>query len=102
MKPLLQKSLLTIALIGATPAMAGGLWITEYGQPTQGRAGAGEQTGNGDATDAFLSPASMPKLERPEILISAGAIHSSVEFDVERSAIANGDGDGGDAGSTAP
>ena len=102
MKPLLQKSLLTIALLGAAPTIAGGLWITENGQPTQGRAGAGEETGNGDATDAFFNPASMPKLERPEILISGGVIHSTAEFDVESSRIANGDGDGGDAGSTAP
>ena len=64
MKPMLQKSLLTIAIVSATPAMAGGLWITEYGQPTQGRAGAGETTGNGDATDAFLNPSAMPNPAR--------------------------------------
>ena len=56
MKPLLQRSLITLALLGANQALAGGLWITEYGQPTQGRAGAGEEAGNGDATDAFLEP----------------------------------------------
>jgi long-chain fatty acid transport protein len=34
--------------------------------------------------------------------VSAGVIHSTAKFDVKRSAVANGDGDGGDAGSTAP
>ena len=102
MKPLLQRSLLTLALLGANQALAGGLWITEYGQPTQGRAGAGEEAGNGDATDAFLNPAAMSRLKQSEILVSAGAISASIEFDVERSGIANGDGDGGDAGTLAP
>ena len=59
MKPSLHKSVAILVLLGATQSMAGGLWITEYGQPTQGRAGAGETTGVGDATDAFLNPSTM-------------------------------------------
>ena len=97
-----QKSLLTLALLSACPTMAGGLWITEFGQPTQGRAGAGEQAGNGDATDAFFNPAAMSRLDKPEILISVGVIAPSVEFDVERAGIVNGTGDGGDAADPAP
>jgi long-chain fatty acid transport protein len=102
MKNLLKKSVAMLSLLGATQSMAGGLWITEYGQPTQGRAGAGETTGVGDATDAFLNPSSMPKLEKPEILLSASIIAPDVEFDVERSGIVNGDGDGGDATDPTP
>jgi long-chain fatty acid transport protein len=102
MKPMFKGSLLTIALLGASQSMAGGLWITEYGQPTQGRAGAGETTGNGDATDAFLNPSALPKLEKPELLISAAVIAPKIEFDVERSGIVNGDGDGGNAADPAP
>ena len=102
MKRLLQRSLIALALLGANQALAGGLWITEYGQPTQGRAGAGEEAGNGDATDAFFNPAAMSRLEQSEILISVGVIAPNVEFDVERSGIANGDGDGGDAADPAP
>ena len=78
-------------------AQAGGLWVTEYGQPTQGRAGAGEEAGNGDATDAFFNPAAMTRLEKSEILVSVGVIAASVEFDIESSGIANGDGNGGAA-----
>ena len=70
--------------------------------PTQGRAGAGEEAGNGDATDAFLNPASMTRLEKSEILASAGVIAANVEFDVERSGVVNGNGDGGDAADPAP
>lgn len=102
MNKFLTRSAIAIALLGVSPVFAGGLWITEYGQPTQGRAGAGEEAGNGDATDAFLNPASMSRLKESEILVSAGAIVASVEFDVERSGIANGDRDGGDAGGPAP
>ena len=86
-----------LSFLVSQEALAGGLWITEFGQPTQGRAGAGEEAGNGDATDAFLTPASMSRLEKSEILVSVGVVAPSVEFDVERSGIANGDGDGGNA-----
>lgn len=102
MKHLLQRSIITLALLGANQVLAGGLWITEFGQPTQGRAGAGEEAGNGDATDAFFNHAAMSRLENPEIMVSAGVIAASVEFDVENSGIVNGDGDGGDAADPAP
>ncbi len=98
----LKRTTIALALLATQPALAGGLWITEYGQPTQGRAGAGEQAGTGNASDAFLNPAAMTRLETSELLVSGGLIYSSVEFDVERAGIVNGTGDGGDAGSLAP
>jgi long-chain fatty acid transport protein len=98
MDRLIARSAFIIALLSANQALAGGLWITEYGQPTQGRAGAGEEAGTGDATDAFLNPAAMSRLERSEILVSGGVINANTEFDVDRSGIVNGNGDGGDAG----
>ena len=99
---LLSRGATLLATLVVCQAQAGGLWITEFGQPTQGRAGAGEEAGNGDATDAFLNPAAMVMLEKSEILISGGVIAANVEFDVESSGIANGDGDGGDAADPAP
>ncbi len=102
MKTLFKRTAIALALMGASQVFAGGLWVTEYGQPTQGRAGAGEEAGNGDATDAFFNPASMSRLKRSEILVSAGVIAAGVEFDVERSGIANGNGDGGDAADPTP
>jgi long-chain fatty acid transport protein len=98
----LKRTTIALALLATQPSLAGGLWITEYGQPTQGRAGAGEQAGTGNASDAFLNPAAMTRLETSELLVSGGLIYSSVEFDVERAGIVNGTDDGGDAGSLAP
>ena len=102
MNKLLVPGVIALATLLVNPAVAGGLWITEYGQPTQGRAGAGEEAGNGDATDAFFNPAAMTRLERPEILVSGGVIAANIEFDVENSGLANGDGDGGDAADPTP
>jgi long-chain fatty acid transport protein len=100
--PFFTFSLALASAITCLQAQAGGLWITEYGQPTQGRAGAGEEAGNGDATDAFFNPAAMTRLEKSEILISAGVIAASIEFDVEESGIVNGDGNGGEAAGPVP
>jgi long-chain fatty acid transport protein len=100
----LSSIMLAVGLvsIAGLPAQAGGLWITEFGQPTQGRAGAGEETGNGDATDAFFNPAAMSRLEKSELMVSAMAIAPTVEFDVKRAGIVNGTGDGGDAADLTP
>ena len=96
------SSLVVIALGSVTPAQAGGLWITEFGQPTQGRVGAGEEAGNGDATDAFLNPAAMTRLDKSEIMVSVGVILPSIRFDVDSSGLANGDNNGGQAAGLAP
>jgi long-chain fatty acid transport protein len=93
---------MVLSFLVSPGALAGGLWITEFGQPTQGRAGAGEVAGNGDATDAFFNPAAMSRLEKSEILVSVGVIAPTVEFDVQSSRRANGEGDGGDAADPAP
>jgi hypothetical protein len=42
MKNLIRHSAIALALLGANQSLAGGLLITEYGHPTQGRAGAVE------------------------------------------------------------
>ncbi len=41
MTPLLQRSVITLALLGANQAFAGGLWLNEYGDFAGGRASAG-------------------------------------------------------------
>lgn len=102
MHSMIKKSALTLALMGATHASAGGLWLTEYNQPTQGRAGAGEEAGNGDATDAFYNPASMSRHSESQLMVAGGLILPQVEFDVEQGSTLNGTGDGGDAGSLTP
>ncbi len=81
-------------------AQAGGLWISEYGTPAQGRAGAGAEAGTDDASAGFYNPASMSRLDRSQMMASVGVAAAKLEFDID-SAIVPG-GDGGDAGSTAP
>ena len=102
MRTLLQRSTITLALLGTSQAFAGGLWITEFNQPTQGRAGAGEEAGTGDASDAFFNPASMSRHSESQLLVAGGLIQSKVEFDVEQGSAFNGTGDGGDAGGLTP
>jgi len=93
---LLASSSLTL------PVQAGGLWLSEYNQPTQGRAGAGEEAGNGDASDAFFNPASMSRHTESQLMVAGGLILPQVEFDVEQGSAFNGNGDGGDAGGLTP
>jgi long-chain fatty acid transport protein len=102
MRILLQRSAIALALLGANQALAGGLWLSEYNQPTQGRAGAGEEAGNGDASDAFFNPASMSRHSESQLMVGGGLILPQVEFDVDQGSALNGNGDGGDAGSLTP
>ena len=74
------------------PVQAGGLWLTEFNQPTKGRAGAGEEAGNGDASDAFFNPASMSRHAESKLMVNGGLILPNVEFDVERGSFFNGAG----------
>lgn len=83
-------------------ANAGGLWLSEYNQPTMGRAAAGEAAGVGDASDAFFNPAAMSRHEQSQLMVAGGAILPTVEFDVEQGSALNGTGDGGDAGDLTP
>jgi long-chain fatty acid transport protein len=102
MNPLMKNSCIALLLLGAAHASAGGLWLTEYNQPTQGRAGAGEEAGNGDASDSFFNPASMSRHTESQLMVAGGLILPQVEFDVEQGSLANGTDDGGDAGSLTP
>jgi long-chain fatty acid transport protein len=103
---MLRKTRLAVILLASSaaiaPAQAGGLWVSEYNQPTQGRAGAGEEAGNGDASDAFFNPASMSRHSESQLMVGGGLILPQVEFDVESGSALNGNGDGGDAGGLTP
>ena len=100
-KPLSTAIAFTAAM-ATCQANAGGLWITEYGQPTMGRAGAGEEAGNGDATDSFLNPASMTRLDKSDLTLTAGVILPEVKFDVDQGSVLNGTDNGGTATEIAP
>ena len=50
------------ALVGT--ARAGGLYLTEFGTPSLGTAGAGAPAGTDDASTATHNPAAMTRLAR--------------------------------------
>jgi long-chain fatty acid transport protein len=98
----LKKTVIALAIFGATHVHAGGLWLSEYNQPSQGRAGAGEEAGNGDASDGFFNPAAMSRHTESQLMVGGGLILAQIEFDVEQGSLINGTGDGGDAGGLTP
>ncbi len=102
MKRQLIACCITAAVCHAMPTAAGGLWLSEYNQPTMGRAGAGEAAGVGNASDAFFNPAAMSRHEQSQLMVAGGLIAPTVEFDVESGSAINGNGDGGDAGELTP
>ena len=94
--------LLFVSLGHLSTAQAGGLWLSEYNQPTMGRAAAGEAAGTGDASDAFFNPAAMSRHEQSQLMVAGGVILPQIEFDVDQGSPVNGNEDGGDAGELTP
>ncbi len=96
---------ITLVLVSAllpVTSMAGGLWLNEFGDPSQGRASAGSTAGTGDASNSAHNPAAMTRLGGDHVMITGGFLYAKTEFDVTSSGALNGDGDGGSAGGTAP
>ena len=86
------------AILLSMTAQAGGLYIREFGQPTQGMAGAGAQVMIEDASIAIQNPAGLFKLEGDsEWMVTGIALFSEVQFDPDDSTTIEGS-DGGDAG----
>jgi long-chain fatty acid transport protein len=99
---LITAGLITAGLLAANTAYAGGLWISEFGDPSMGRASAGDQSGTKDAAAALHNPASMSALDRDQFMVSGGIIASDLKFDVDSSEPFNGTDNGGSAGGLAP
>ena len=91
-----------LMLLCASPASAGGLWLNEFATPAMGRAGAGAETGTGDASAAFHNPATMTELDGQRILFGGQLVSSQIEFDIDRASPVNGSEDGGDQGGLIP
>ena len=91
-----------ILLVTTTvPAMAGGLYLSEFGSPSMGVADAGAQAVASDASTAFHNPAGMTRIAGKELMLTGGAIYSNVKFDSDSSTPIPG-GNGGNAGGPAP
>ena len=84
-------------------AMAGGLYITEFGTPSEGAASAGANAVAEDASVGFHNPAGIVFLEDEggHWLASVGGLNVTAEFKSEPGTVVPGN-DGGDAGGFAP
>ena len=84
-----------------TTAFAGGLYISEFGTPSMGVAAAGAQAVASDASTAFHNPAGMTRLGGKQLMLTGGALYSTVKFDPDDNTPIAGN-NGGDAGGPAP
>ena len=84
-----------------TTAFAGGLYISEFGTPSMGVAAAGAQAVASDASTAFHNPAGMTRLDGKQLMLTGGALYSTVKFDPDADTPIGG-GNGGEAGGPAP
>ena len=84
-----------------TTAFAGGLYISEFGTPSMGVAGAGAQAVASDASTSFHNPAGMTRLDGKQLMLTGGALYSTVKFDKDADTPIGG-GNGGEAGGPAP
>jgi len=97
-----------LALATWNAPLAGGLYITEFGDPSMGASGAGSGALAADASTAFHNPAGIMSLDtaKNHWLVSAEYIDPSLKFNKEpdttvSTGIQGGDGNGGDAGVSA-
>jgi len=84
-----------------TTALAGGLYINEFGTPSMGVAGAGANAVASDASTSFHNAAGMTRIKGKELMGTAGLLNATVKFDPDADTPIPG-GDGGDAGGPAP
>ena len=84
-----------------TTALAGGLYINEFGTPSMGVAGAGANAVASDASTSFHNAAGMTRIKGKEVMGTGGLLYATVKFDPDSDTPISG-GDGGDAGGPAP
>jgi long-chain fatty acid transport protein len=84
-----------------TTALAGGLYLNEFGTPSMGVAGAGANAVASDASTSFHNAAGMTRIKGTELMGTAGVLKATVKFDPDSDTPIPG-GDGGDAGGPAP
>jgi long-chain fatty acid transport protein len=94
---------LALVLAAAIPAHAGGIYANEFGTPEMGTAGVGAEASALDASTAipFYNPAGMTNLEGNQLIVGAGALLASVQFDLDPATNISG-GNGGEAASPIP
>ena len=91
-----------LLLLLSAAAQAGGLWIRDFGDESQGRVAAGEAAGTESAGTVARNPAGMALLDESQWAGAAFALYGDIEFDIGSSDPLLGTNDGGTIGSTAP
>lgn len=89
-----------IWMLGAGASRAGGLYITVFGTPAMGRAGAGAEATAYDASTAFHNPAGMTRLDDHAFSGSFAPGVGRVDFDLDEAK--RGGGEGGQQGGFLP
>ncbi len=99
----------SVILLGSTigctlllsQAVAGGLYLNEFGTPSMGTAGAGAHAWANDASTSFHNAAGMTRLDGNHLMVTGGLLYASIEFDPAPNTPVPGN-DGGQAGGPAP
>jgi len=82
------------ALLIASSAQAGGLYLYELGTPDVGAAAAGWAARAQDASTVFTNPAGMTRLEKSELLVGVQPLYLRAEFSPDSNTTTSGsDGD---------
>ncbi len=83
-----------LALLIASSAHAGGLYLYELGNPDVGTAAAGWAARAQDAATVFTNPAGMTRLEKSELLVGGQPVYLHAEFSPDSNTTTSGsDGD---------
>jgi long-chain fatty acid transport protein len=84
-----------------TTAIAGGLYLNEFGTTAMGTTGAGSAAYANDASTSFHNPAGMTRIDGRQFSAGAGLIFGKVKFDPDADTPVDG-GNGGNAAGLAP
>jgi len=102
-------SVMSVVLLSAASARAGGFYLYEVGSPDVGLAAAGYAARAQDASTAFTNPAGMTRLDRPALLVGAQPMYLNLELDpdantsaVARTLPGGGTADDGDSNGWMP
>jgi long-chain fatty acid transport protein len=92
---------LAVSLLAASAAHAGGLYLSEFGTPSMGTAGAGALAVASDASTALHNPAGMTRLDEHQLMLSVAPGIAVTKFDPAKDTPVPG-GDGGNQGGFVP
>jgi long-chain fatty acid transport protein len=100
---------MSVVLLSAASAQAGGFYLYEVGSPDVGLAAAGYAARAQDASTVFTNPAGMTRLDRPALLVGAQPMYLNLELDpdantsaVARTLPGGGTADDGDSNGWMP